>query len=68
MNYITAVLFLIIMFGTSLFANIILVLALLDQQKKLNRLETALITWSHKLARHIKEDNRNDTNCTYNRG
>ncbi len=68
MNYITAVLFLMIMFGMSLFANIILVLALLDQQKKLNRLETSIITWSHKLARHIKEDNRNDTNCTYNRG
>lgn len=68
MNYITAVLFLMIMFGVSLFANIILVLALLDQQKKLNRLETSIITWSHKLARHIKEDNRNDTNCTYNRG
>lgn len=68
MNYITAVLFLMIMFGMSLFANIILVLALLDQQKKLNRLETSIITWSHKLARHIKEDNKNDTNCTYNRG
>ena len=68
MNYITAVLFLMIMFGMSLFANIILVIALLDQQKKLNRLETSIITWSYKLARHIKEDNKNDTNCTYNRG
>ena len=68
MNYITAVLFLMIMFGMSLFANIILVLALLDQQKKLNRMETSIITWSHKLARHIKEDSRNDTNCTNNRG
>lgn len=67
MNYITAILYLIIMFGLSLFANIILVLALVDQQKKLNRLETSIISWSHKLARHIKEDNRNDTNCTNNR-